>query len=110
MAGTTQAEISDIQCELDMIESSFATISSIMESFNQPADVTSAVNRDEEEKADCPKPITARLVFGGAVVQPEANIMVGYRSFEVSLDGLFGSFVFLSLRRRQRMTLQAVKR
>lgn len=70
----------EMNSDIQMIESSFATISSIMESFNQPSPTAAVAELPPEEKKvdDSSTPITARLVFGGTVVERNDIVPVRY--------------------------------
>lgn len=79
---------SQMDSDIEMIENSFATIASLIESFNQTADnakaprstvtkdsdnlrndVSASVKHQPEEASDVGQTVIARLVFGGTVVQ-----------------------------------------
>ncbi len=77
---------SQMDSDIEMIENSFATIASLIESFNHTADnaarctvtkdtdnsrnvVSASVKHQPEEASDVGQTVIARLVFGGTVVQ-----------------------------------------
>lgn len=70
----------EMNSDIQLIESSFATISSIMESFNQPSPTAVVAELPPEDKKvdGSSTPITARLVFGGTVVERSDIVPVRY--------------------------------
>lgn len=69
--------------DIQMIESSYATITSIMNSFNQPAGESSSASHLHEVQPETKdstdrNPIISRLVVGGAVVQQTDLVQVSY--------------------------------